>query len=62
MYRITVPSRSVGFKLRTLNYVSTLPKGTKITVLSKTKDEKIKGEIKTREQMIKEIKKELKIK
>ena len=62
MYQIIVPSRSVGFKLRKLNYVSTLSKGTKITVLSKTKNGKIKGEIKTREQMIKEIKKELKIK
>ena len=61
MCRIILPSRKVNRKLDTLSMLLTLPKGAKITILSNNNG-KIKSEVKTREQMIKEIKKELKIK
>ena len=62
MYYSLLPSRHRGrHNIAKLYMALTIPKGAKVVVLSKGKDGKIKSEVKTREQLIKEIKKELKI-
>ena len=58
MYRIIVPSRMVGRKLATLDMALGLPKEAKIIIVSR-KGKGIKSEVKTREQLIEEIKKEI---